>query len=53
MYICVRLYCVYVVLCVCSGLATGCSSVQGVLPSVYRIKKLNKRPRSNKRTIEP
>jgi hypothetical protein len=49
----VRLFCVYVVLCVGSGLATGWSLAQGVLPTVYRIKKLKKRPRSNKRTIEP
>jgi hypothetical protein len=32
--------CVCVVLCVGSGLATGWSSFQGVLPTVYRIKKL-------------
>jgi hypothetical protein len=44
----VRLFCVYIVLCVGNGLATGWSSVQGVLPTVYRIKKLKKRPRSNK-----
>jgi hypothetical protein len=43
----------YDVLCVGSGLATGWSFVQGVLPTVYRIKKLKKRPRSNKRTVEP
>jgi hypothetical protein len=36
----VRLLCVCVVLCVGSGLETGWSSVQGVLPTVYRIKKL-------------
>jgi hypothetical protein len=36
----VRLFCVCVVLCVGSGLATGLSPVQGVLLSVYRIKKL-------------
>jgi hypothetical protein len=34
------------VLCVDSGLTTGWSPVQGVLPNVYRIKKLKKRPRS-------
>jgi hypothetical protein len=39
---CVRLFCVYVVLCVGSGLATGWSPVQGVLLSTYRIKKLKK-----------
>jgi hypothetical protein len=37
--VCVCLFCVCVVLCVGSGLATGRSPVQGVLPSVYRIRK--------------
>jgi hypothetical protein len=36
------------ILCVGSGLATSSSPVQGVLTTVYRIKKLKKRPRSNK-----
>jgi hypothetical protein len=45
---CVHLFCVCVVLCVGRGLATGLSPVQGVLPTVYRIKKLKKRPRFNK-----
>jgi hypothetical protein len=53
MDVCVRLFCVCVVICVDSGFVTGWSPVQGVLPTVYRIKKLNKRPRSNKRTVEP
>jgi hypothetical protein len=35
------------ILCVGSGLATGWSPVQAVLPTVYRIKKLKKRPRRN------
>jgi hypothetical protein len=48
MDVCVRLFYVYVVLCVGSGLATDWSPVQGVLPTVYRIKKLKKRPRPNK-----
>jgi hypothetical protein len=48
MDVCVHLFCVCVVLCVGSGLATGSSYVQGVLPTVYRIKKLKKRPMSNK-----
>jgi hypothetical protein len=48
----VRLFCVCVVLCVGSGLATGRSPIQGVLPPVYRIKKLKKRPRST-RAAEP
>jgi hypothetical protein len=42
MDVCVRLSCVSAVLCVGSGLATGSSSVQGVLLSVYGIKKLEK-----------
>jgi hypothetical protein len=49
----VRLSCVCVVLCVGSGLAMGWSPVQGVLPTLYMIKKLKKRPRSNKNTVEP
>jgi hypothetical protein len=45
---CVSFFCVCVVLCVGRGLATGWSPVQGVLPTVYRIKKLKKRPRPYK-----
>jgi hypothetical protein len=48
MDVCVRLFCVCVVLCVGTDLATSWSPVQGVLPTVQRIKKLKKRPRSNK-----
>jgi hypothetical protein len=45
--VCVRLFCICIVLCVGSGTATGWFPVQGVLPTVYRIKKLKKkRPRS-------
>jgi hypothetical protein len=36
--LCVRLFCVCVVLCVGSGLPTGWSPVQGVLPTVYRLR---------------
>jgi hypothetical protein len=43
MDVCVRLFCVYVVLCVGSGLATGWSLVQGVLPTVYRLRKQKSR----------
>jgi hypothetical protein len=42
----VRFFCVCVVLCIGgggSGLATGWGPVQGVLPSVYRIKNLKRR----------
>jgi hypothetical protein len=52
MDVCVRLVCVCVVLCIGSGLATGWRPVQGYLPTVYRIKKLKKRPRCKKRTRE-
>jgi hypothetical protein len=48
-WLCVHLFCVCVFLCVCSDLATGRSPVQGVLPTVYRIKKLKKRARSKGR----
>jgi hypothetical protein len=49
----VRLFYVCVVLCVGSGLATGSSPVQGVLPTVYRIKKLKSgQGPKNYRTIE-
>ena len=51
MSVCV--YSVCVVLCVVSDIATGWSPVQGVLPSVYMIKKLKKRPRPNKMVVEP
>jgi hypothetical protein len=34
----VRLFCVCVILCVGSGLATGWSPVQGILPTVYRLR---------------
>jgi hypothetical protein len=44
--VCVRLFCVCVVLCVGSGLVMGWYPVQGDLPTVYRIKKQKKRPRS-------
>jgi hypothetical protein len=52
MDVCVRLFYICVLLCVGSGPATGLSPVQGVLPTVYRIKKLKKRPRST-RAVEP
>jgi hypothetical protein len=52
MDVCLRLFCVCVVLCVGRGLATGWSPFEGVLPTVYRIKKLKKRPRSNRRAVE-
>jgi hypothetical protein len=53
MDVCSTLFCVCVVLCVGGGLAKDWTPVQGVLPTVYRIKYLKKLPRSNKRTVEP
>jgi hypothetical protein len=44
--------CVCVVLCVGIGHATGRYLVKGVVPSVYRVKKLKRQPRSNKRTVD-
>jgi hypothetical protein len=38
MDVCVRLFYVSVVLCVGSGIATGWSPVQGVLPTVYGLR---------------
>jgi hypothetical protein len=42
MDVCVRLFCVRVVLCVGSSLATGRSPIQGVLPIMFSIRKLEK-----------
>jgi hypothetical protein len=48
MDVCVRLFCVCFVLCAGSGLATGWCPVQGVLQTVWKLKKLKKRPGFNK-----
>jgi hypothetical protein len=49
----VRLFCVCVVLCLGSGLATDWSPVQGILQTVYRLRNWRqKRPRFT-RTVEP
>jgi hypothetical protein len=53
MDICVRLFCVCVVLYVGSGLATVWSPIQGVIQTIYSIERLEKRPKSNKRAVEP
>jgi hypothetical protein len=45
---CVCLFCACVVLRVGSGLTTSSSPFQGVLPSVYGLKKLRNWPRPNK-----
>jgi hypothetical protein len=47
------LFCVHAALCVGSGLAMCRSTVQGVLPTVYRITKLKKQPGPNKEATEP
>jgi hypothetical protein len=54
MDVCVRLFYVCVVLCVGSGLATGWSPVQGVLPAVYRLRswKSGQGPKKGCRAID-
>jgi hypothetical protein len=51
---CVSLFCVCVLLCVGSGLATGSSVVQGVLPTVYRLRnrKSDQGPKKDCRAID-
>jgi hypothetical protein len=49
----VCLFCACVVLCIARGLATDWSPVQGVLPTLYRIKNLKKEARAQQRTVEP
>jgi hypothetical protein len=46
--ICMRLFCVCIVLCVGRGLAMSWSPDQGVLLTIHRITKLKKRPGPNK-----
>jgi hypothetical protein len=48
MDVCVRLFCIYVG----SGLATGWSPVQGILPTVYNVRKLKKAAKV-KRAVGP
>jgi hypothetical protein len=48
MDVCVCLFCVHAILCAGSCLATGWSLVQGVLPTVYGVKKPKKWRSSNK-----
>jgi hypothetical protein len=52
MDVCLPLFSVCVVPCVGSDLATGLSPVQEVLPTLYKINKLKKQPRST-RAVEP
>jgi hypothetical protein len=52
MDVCVRLFCVGAVLYVGTGLATGWSPVEGLLPTIYSIKKL-KTAKAQQRTVQP
>jgi hypothetical protein len=51
--VCVRLFCVCVVLCVGRDIETAWSPVQGVLPTVYVFKKLKKAAKAQERVLEP
>jgi hypothetical protein len=53
MDVCVRLFCVCVVLYAGSGLGTVWSPVQGVLPAVLKIKKTGKAANVQQRAVEP
>jgi hypothetical protein len=46
MDVCVCLFCICSVLCTGSGFVTGWSHVQRVIPTLQKIKKLKKLPRS-------
>jgi hypothetical protein len=50
--LCVRLFCVCVVLCLGSGLATGRSLIQGVLPSVKNDYKTEEEVRAQQKSLE-
>jgi hypothetical protein len=49
----VCLFCVCVVLCVGTGLVKALFPVQGVVPTVYRVKKLKKAAKAQQRAVEP
>jgi hypothetical protein len=53
MDVCVRLFCVCVVLRVRTGLGTGWSPFQGVLPIMFRIRKLEKAVSAQQRAVDP
>jgi hypothetical protein len=53
MDVCVRLFCVCIVLCVGSGLATGWSPVWEVLPTVNMIKIRKKAAKAQQRAVKP
>jgi hypothetical protein len=49
MEVCMCLFCICVGQCVARGVLTGWFPGQGVIPNLYMIRKLKKRPRPNKR----
>jgi hypothetical protein len=49
----VRLFCVHVIVCVDSSFVKGRSPVQGIVLTLYKIKKLQKQPLSNRGAVEP
>jgi hypothetical protein len=51
--LCVRLFCVCVALCVGSGLATGLSPVQGVLPTVLKDYGTEVETRAQQSAVDP
>jgi hypothetical protein len=53
MDVCVRLFCVCAVLCAGSGLATGWSLVQGVLPTVEKDYETEEEARVQQTAVEP
>jgi hypothetical protein len=53
MDVCVRLFCVCAVQCVGIGLATGCSPVQGVLPTVQKDQETEKAAKIQQRAVKP
>jgi hypothetical protein len=52
MDVCVRLFCVCVALCVGSGLVTGWSPFQGVLPTVWKDQETEKEAGAQQRAVE-
>jgi hypothetical protein len=53
MDVCMRLFCVFVVLYAGSELATGWSPVQGVLPTVWKDEETEKAAKDQQRAVQP
>jgi hypothetical protein len=49
----VRLFCVCVVLCVGSGIATGWSPIKRILPTVYKDQETEKAAKAQQWAVEP